>query len=71
MKTTKKKKGIAFKPPVISRSFRLSEKQFYKIGLLTWRLRNEARREPRANKVEQWGFAIQKILDAVAEKNGR
>jgi len=64
-------KVISSKPLLSSRFFRLSESQFHKIGLLTFRLRNEAKREPRARKVEQWGFAIQKILDAIAEKNGR
>lgn len=64
-------KVISSKPLLSSRSFRLSDKQFHRIGLLTFYLRNEAKREPRARKIEQWGFAIQKILDTIAEKNGR
>lgn len=67
--STKSKAANGNNAPVSRRIFRLSEREFYQIGLLIFRLRNEAKREPRAAKIENWGWRIQKILDAAAEKS--
>lgn len=49
----------------IRAEIRITPDQFRRLEELIFKVRNEAKRNPRSNKLESWGFKMQKIMDKI------